>query len=1143
MDKNILKKFAIESRQDLMKKIESKIKTFYIDDNFSKQQNGDVYVLSNEKHTLSLTKEEYEKRETLIKRVKELGLGQVIEESAYTWFNRIVAIRYMEINDYLPLTKDNQSLGIRVLSSKDNTPDPEILKFTNLINTDLDIDFKKEKYTELKTDNDKFKYVLLLVCRKLGKVIPQVFDGKTDYIDILIPDNLLNDTGFINKTVIEVPEENFKHGVEIIGWLYQYYIFDLKDIYKKKYNKYNKESLPIMTQIFTNDCIVKYMVENTMFQKLKNYNVDITEFCSYITESNIIEISAKNNLKEFKFIDPCCGSGHILIYAFEILYKSYLKLGYNKKDIPLLIINNNLYGIDIDDRAAQLSILSVLLKGLEYDNALLSKSLKMNIISIKETNNLDCNIIVDLSDDSQKKALYLKEIFHDAKEYGSIIKVDNYNYDDLLKEVEEKNNIFSYNFLNEYNDIIKQAQILTDKYDVLVTNPPYLGVRYFDDKLKKYAEYYYKESKHDLCTIFMDSNLLKENGILGMVNQTTWLTQDSFSLFRKKLLNGRTILSMLILDKNIMDAGLDICTFIIKNKKETNFITNYYTVDNMDNGISYQEKYEIDNDKFLKSRDYAILYNLSNNMYDIYQNGTPLSEIAPTKQGLATSDNNRFLREWYEVQFDKIGFNCIKYEENYKWYPCNKGGSFRKWYGNYNKIINWEYDGKEIKNYASKLYKSFTRTIKNIPLYFKPGITWNSLAKELGCRIVPNGFIFETKGSMMFPKNEDNLIYLLGVTNSKVINKVAQVISPTLDFHEGPVGKLPIIIDANNKPIVEKIVRQNSELSKYDWDSFETSWDFKIHPIINMEMSLVNSQTKQKEELLSYNFDYWNQICNDRFNKLKNNEEELNRIFIEIYGLQDELTPEVKDKDITIRKADRVRDIKSLISYAVGCMFGRYSLDEDGLIYAGGEFDVNRYKTFKADVDNIIPITDDSYFSDDIVARFKTFIEIAYGKKTINENLDYIAESLGKRGTETSEETIRRYFINDFYNDHVKTYQKRPIYWLFDSGKKNGFKALIYMHRYNENTVPKVRLDYLHRIQTTYEKLLTDVNYKLTTELTMTDKKQVQNKQADLNAKLVEIKEYDEKIAHIANQKISIDLDDGVAVNYLKFEEILSKIK
>lgn len=1194
MDKNRLKKFAIESRKDLMRKIEDKINAFYVSEDFNIEQKGDLYILSNEKHSLSLTYEEYTKRNLLIKRIVELSLDQVIEEAAYTWFNRIIAIRYMEINDILPLTRDNRSLGIRVLSSKDNTPDPEILKFTNLMNPDLDINFRKEKYAELEDDNEKFKYVLLLICKKLGVVIPQVFDGVTDYIDILIPDNLLNDSGFVTKVINEVPEDNYNQ-VEIIGWLYQYYIFDLKSIYKERYKKYDKESLPIMTQIFTPNSIVKYMVENTILTKLYENGIDMRKDYTYYIIEHEFEKENKKNIEEIKFIDPCCGSGHILVYAFEVMYSAYKKCGYNKSKIPELIINNNLYGIDIDERAVQLSILAILLKAREYDKDLFNKKLDINIVSIKESNNVNENSLISLSDNSKRTLEYLIYLFRDAKEYGSILKIKRYNYDSLITELRQQNNIFSYSVIKELDPLIKLSNILSEKYDILVTNPPYLGIRYFDDKLKYYAESNYKYSKYDLCTIFMDSKLLAENGILGMVNQTTWLTQDSFSQFRKQLLQNKTIMSMLILNKNVMDAGLDICTFIIKNKLDKKYNTSYYNVTKMSEKIEYSNRYNINNQKFLNSKDYAILYNLSDSLYEVYQNSIPLHEIAPTKQGLATSDNNRFLREWYEVDYKKIGFGCKK-AGIYKWYPCNKGGNYRKWYGNFIKIINWENDGFEIKEYASKLYKSYTRTIKNIPLYFRSGITWNSLAKELGCRIVPNGFIFETKGSMMFP-DEKNILYLLGLTNSKVINTVARVISPTLDFHEGPVGKLPVIIDDEFKESVEKFVQQNIFISKLDWDSFEPSWDFKRHPLLEFIDSMpelhdsniqvpISHLKKVKnnygeecfiaDELpmrakISDSYERWEEFTKKQFYTLKRNEEELNKIFIDIYGLQEELTPEEDDKDVTIRKADQLREIKSLISYAVGCMFGRYSLDKEGLIYAGGDFDkvykkhkgeygnwagasLANYKvlndngkeidlSFEVDNDNVIPITDEAYFKDDIVERFKEFISVAYGKETLNENLDFIADTLGKKGTETSEDTIRRYFVNDFFNDHDKIYQKRPIYWLFDSGKKNGFKALIYMHRYNENLVPKIRLDYLHRMQATYEKILDDINYKLTTELSMTDKKEAQKRQADLNAKLQEIKEYDEKIAHIANQRINIDLDDGVKTNYEKFKDILAKIK
>ena len=520
---------------------------------------------------------------------------------------------------------------------------------------------------------------------------------------------------------------------------------------------------------------------------------------------------------------------------------------------------------------------------------------------------------------------------------------------------------------------------------------------------------------------------------------------------------------------------------------------------------------------------------------------------------------------------------------------------YRKWYGNTIEVVNWENNGKEIREYNN--YLNATRTsnigIANTQYYFKESGTWGLVSSaRFSVRYSPKGAIFDTGGSSLF---SDNIKYLIGLLNTKIVQEIMRIQNPTLNFQPGNVSKIPIIIDKVNE--VELFVEQNINLSKKDWDSFEISWDFKRHPLLEFidsmpglhdsnanvpptHLKIVKNNYEEEcfvaDELpmkarISDSFRRWKEYTEKQFSTLKKNEEELNKIFIDIYGLQDELTPDEEDKDVTIRKADQEREIKSLISYAVGCMFGRYSLEKDGLIYAGGDFDkvYKKYKgenggwagvslanytvlndngkeidlSFEVDNDNVIPITDEAYFGDDIVERFKKFISVVYGKETLNENLDFIAETLGKKGTETSEETIRRYFVNDFFKDHVKIYQKRPIYWLFDSGKKNGFKALIYMHRYNENLVPKIRLDYLHRMQTTYEKLLSDINYKLTTELSMTDKKEAQKRQADLNAKLQEIKEYDEKIAHIANQRISIDLDDGVKVNYEKFKDILAKIK
>lgn len=1222
MDKAILKKFAIESRQDLMEKIKNKINAFYVNEEFKNEQKGELYILSNEKHSLSLTHEEYKKRELLIKRINELSFEQVIEEAAYTWFNRIIAIRYMEINDMLPLTRDNQSLGIRVLSSKDNTPDPEILKFTNLMNPDLDIDFKKEKYAELKDDNEKFKYVLLLVCKKLGRVIPQVFDGVTDYIDILIPDNLLNDTGFVTKVINEVPENNFKQ-VEIIGWLYQYYNQTEKDRVISAKKAYKKNEIPYATQLFTPDWIVKYMVENSLGRYWVEHNGDgalypsntlypsnnlypsssITDNWKYFIKENIENKKEKINPTEITFIDPCCGSGHILVYAFEVFYQIYLQAGYNKKDIPELILKNNLYGLDIDDRAGQLSILSILLKAREYDKNIFNKTIarELNIMSIQESNSINKSLLEIITDENVKEdAVYLIDVFNNAKEIGSLLIVENRNYDNLLKTIKDDNTIFSIELKEKMIPLIKLSNILHQKYNIIVTNPPYMNNSVMPEKLKDYIQKNFKNVKSDMFSSFIIRNSIFgfKDSLLGFMTPYVWMFISSYEDLRKYIIDNMNISSLIQLEYSALEeATVPICTFVLKNTKCNN-VGIYFRLTDFTGGMSIQEQKYLDSisnneniylkdlEIFKKIPSFPITYWASDKLINLFEKYHLIGDQYDVKVGIQTGNNDKFLRLWYEVKQQKV-FN--------KWFYHNKGGEYRKWYGNRDFIINYENDGYELKNY--KINGKLASRPQNLEYNFKKSISWNLITSgEFSARYFDDKFTFNVAAPCCFPEDE-LLYYILGLFNSKITKTITKMLNPTLNMKTGDISKIPLIESKQDKEKIDKLVEKNISISKIDWDSFETSWDFKKHPLLEFidsmpglhdsnvkvpptHLKIVKNNYEEEcfiaDELpmrasISDAFRKWEEYTEKQFNILKKNEEELNKIFIDIYGLQDELTPDEEDKDVTIRKADQEREIKSLISYAVGCMFGRYSLEKDGLIYAGGDFDkvYKKYKgenggwagaslanytvlndnekeidlSFEVDNDNVIPITDEAYFGDDIVERFKKFISVVYGKETLNENLDFIAETLGKKGTETSEDTIRRYFVNDFFNDHVKTYQKRPIYWLFDSGKKNGFKALIYMHRYNENLVPKIRLDYLHRMQTTYEKLLSDINYKLTTELSLTDKKEVQKRQADLNAKLQEIKEYDEKIAHIANQRISIDLDNGVKVNYDKFKEILAQIR
>ena len=1223
MDKNVLKKFAVESRQELMEKVANKINKYFVDEYFDVNQNGEVYILINNKHTLRLTKSEYENRQLLVKRIKEITLEQVIEEAAYTWFNRIIAIRYMEIHNFLPLTKDNQSLGVRVLSSKDNIPDPEIMRISNLINPELDINFNKEYYGSIQDNNKRFEYILLLICKKLGKVIPQVFDGVTDYIDILIPDNLLNESGYISKLLEELSESNF-NSVEIIGWLYQYYNQTEKDRVMASNKSYNKNEIPYATQLFTPDWIVKYMVENSLGKMWIEQSGDTNlskNWKYYIYDTNIKRDKIRD-LSLIKFIDPCCGSGHVLVYAFEVFYNIYLSEGYNKNDIAELILSNNLFGLDIDDRAGQLSILSVILKAREYDKNIFNKNIikNLNILSIPDSETINIFSIDNLKINKNKEvAKLLIDEFKNAKEYGSLMQIEDEDYSSLIEELENSETIFLYDLKNKLMPLIKCSKILSQKYDVVVTNPPYMSSKGMPNILKKFIESNYKSGKSDLFAAFILKclNMVKQKGYLGMITMQSLMFLSSYTELRKNILNN-TICSLLQIGYNsfpeLNSQVAHAVSFIISKGSIDEFAGQYYNLNvgkvNADKDKVFlskinKEYYTNKNKDLLYLPNYIFAYWLSDVEKKILKNYEKLEKKMNIKQGLATGNNEYFVRNWFEVNINKIEFNAHDIDDFHdkgKLYaPYNKGGNFRKWYGNKENVIKFD----EIN------YKKLLNSGNHLPsreFYFKKGITWSLIGNEnFAARISDGGFVFDVGGSSGFPLKED-LEYLLAYLCSKITVNFLKALNPTINFQVGDIKNLPIsYIDEEKENEITKLSKENISMAKQDWDSFEISWDFKKHPLLefidsmpglhdsNIKVTpthlkiIKNSYGEEcyiADELplnakVSDSFRKWEGYTQKQFNTLKKNEEKLNEIFIDIYGLKDELTPEVEDKDIAIRKADKEREIKSLISYAVGCMFGRYSLDKEGLIYAGGDFDekykkykesdggwagvsLSNYKvlndngneidlSFEVDKDNIIPITDEAYLGDDIVERFKKFISVAYGEETLYENLESIAETLGKRNGETSEDTIRRYFINDFYNDHLKIYQKRPIYWLFDSGKKNGFKCLIYMHRYNEGLVSKIRLDYLHKIQNIYEKELKEISNKLDGDIDLTKKRELAKTQADISAKLQETKEYDEKIAHIADQKIKIDLDDGVVVNYAKFsvknpktgreESLLAKIK
>ena len=859
-------------------------------------------------------------------------------------------------------------------------------------------------------------------------------------------------------------------------------------------------------------------------------------------------------IKDSVFIDPCSGSGHILAYMFDVLMQIYESYGYTTREAVASIVENNLYGLDIDDRAAQLAYFAVMMKARQYDRRFFSRGIQPHVYAIAESNHVDsfaleyfCN-----GDAKLKKAMdtIISEL-HDAKEYGSIITVSQQEWSalyDRFAEITEDINMSRETALRELLPLVQVAEALAQKYDAVVTNPPYMGASGMGAKLSDYVKKNYPDSKSDLFAVFIEKcgQMAKRNGYQAMITQHAWMFLSSFEKLRTKLLSVDIVNMAHLGARAFEEIGGEVVqttSFVFRKSHITDYKGEYCRLiePNSQQGkedmfLSCENRYTADQSNFLKIPGSPVAYWLTSTFIKNFLRKSVNDEFIP-KFGMSTGDGERFIRFWYEIKYDK--FDCQSRNaddaksKNYPWVAVDKGGTYRKWYGNQNYAVWWKDDGKDIK--ACK--KSAVRSPQ---FFFTPHISWTLISTgHFSARYFAEGFALDTASNCIYFKSEPNM-EILGFMNSKVADSYLKVLNPTMNFSCGVIGLLPY--DKLNNLQVVQLVKKCIELAKTDWDSYETSWDFVTHPFITYRSGagFADIPMNKWQYRIADAYHTWESNATAQFDLLKKNEEELNRIFIDIYGLQDELTPEVEDKDVTVRKADLGRDIRSFISYAVGCMFGRYSLDVDGLVYAGGEWDNSKYSTFAADKDNIIPISDDEYFEDDIVGRFVKFVEVVYGKDTLDENLKFIADALGGKGQ--PKDVIRNYFLNDFYSDHCKIYQKRPIYWLFDSGKKNGFKALIYMHRYQPDTIARIRTDYVHEQQARYRTAIADLETRIANA--STGERVKLNKQLKtLNDQAVEIHEYEEKIHHLADQMISIDLDDGVKVNYAKFQDVLAKIK
>ena len=1169
MNKTAIKNYAIWARNTLIEAVGQRAFQYGI----TEKDCGDP--MADSVNGFVLTTAEKKQRQALIAKIREKGYEQVMEEAAYTWFNRFIALRFMEVNGYLPTR-------VRVFTDEENAFKPQILSEA----THLELDgLKLDRVIALKEANkteELFKYLLITQCNALSTVLPGMFQKIEDYTELLLPDNLLRDGSLIEQMVTAIPEEDWTEQVQIIGWLYQYYNTEPKDkVFAdlKKNIKITKENIPAATQLFTPDWIVHYMVENSLGRLwLEGHPNDTlkSEWKYYLDEAeqetevqaqlaDIRKEYAALKPEEIRVIDPCMGSGHILCVLFDVLVRIYEDYGYTAREAAVKIVENNLWGLDIDERAAQLSYFAVMMKARQYDRRFFTRKVQPHVYAIEESNGITSAPMHDMGlnlsqkeyGEAVKQTMRLVEEMHDAKEYGSIIHVTPCDWDLLRRfavprEEEDQLRLDIHGEVEasaRIQELINVAETLSQKYHIVVTNPPYMGNGGMSAKLSGYISEYYNDGKADLFATFILRclDLLTDNGMTGMMTSYTWMFLSGYQNIRQNVVFNHNLDSLIQPEYHSFfdEAYVPICTFVIANQhtgKRGTFIRLERFTGALQQGPKALEaikdskcdyRYSFDTDLLHLIPGSPLVYWANSSMFDQYTSCPLIQKIAPPKPGLSTGENDRFLRFWHEADYSRISFDGLS---DKKWYPINKGGEFRKWYGNHQYIVNWENDGFEIKNFKDKRGKLKSRP-QNLQYNFMPAISWSLITTgAFSVRYYPDYFMQNAAGICCYP-DSDKRYYLLGFLNSKPAQVYASMLSPTLNTNAGDIARIPFVFEASRKERIDELVTKCIAITTEDWDAFEVSWSFYEHPFISATRW---SPRGGAAPTIKRAFEVWAQVSKARFHKLKENEEELNRIFINIYGLDGELTPEVKDKDVTVRRADLQREVRSFISYAVGCMFGRYSLDVPGLVFAGGTWDASKYTTFQSDKDAIIPICDDEYFEDDIVGRFIRFVEVVYGKDTLEENLKFIADALGGKGT--SREVIRSYFLNDFYADHLRIYQKRPIYWLFDSGKKNGFKCLIYMHRYQPDTIARIRTDYVHEQQSRYRTAIADLEQRV--EIAAPAERLKLSKQLQkLRDQATEVQKYEEKIHHLADQMIKIDLDDGVKVNYAKFEDVLAKIK
>jgi type II restriction/modification system DNA methylase subunit YeeA len=1183
MNRTKLKNYAPQARRDFIQAMTDRAALYGLTANKIEPvvEKGDVAVIAGREHPRAVAK----KRKQLEDRIKRHGLDQTMEAMAYTWFNRLVAIRFMELHGYL-------DHGYRVLSHPEGKATPEILEHAEQV--DLP-GLKKEVAIDLKLAGNKeaelYRLLLTAQCNALHAAMPFLFEKIDDETELLLPDNLLHSDSLIRKLVNEIDEEDWQ-AVEIIGWLYQFYISEKKDEVIGKVVA--SEDIPAATQLFTPNWIVKYLVQNTLgrqwlatypqsaLRQQMQYYIEPAEQTPEVQEQLKAITPTSLNPEELTLLDPACGSGHILVDAYDLFKAIYQERGYRAKDIPALILQKNLFGLEIDDRAAQLAAVALMMKARADDRRIFDSEAKPNILAFQDSQGMNAGDIThalnspilkeemppsqylmeEIEEDDNplfnRKTLSEKghvalgdlatllELFENAKTFGSLIQVPP-TLAVKLPEIEQRlNDVLTHGDLTHASaygikPLLQQARLLASQYDTVVANPPYMGGKYFAGKLKDFVADSYKDAKADLYACFIQRNLAfaESNGFIGMITIPNWMFLSSFEVLRRSLLDNQTIDSFIHNGRGVFGSDFGTCSFILRNQSLPAYRGVFRrlfdkqgsvaSIEELNRRFFNAKSFSPANRDFARIRRAPLAYWVSDNVRSVFAENPCIGDISNPSVGLQPGDTAAFVRFWHEVDYSRTQLphlrNATVANESVRWYLFNKGGEYRKWFGNTDYLVDWENNGSRLRQCPG----SRPQGREN---YFKEGATWSAISSGiLACRLQPFGTIYSNAGMAAFGTAEE-IRLILGLLNSPVGLYCLSVINPSINYGAETIGAVPY------RPVPSAVVTVSSlvEKSQVDWNDSETSWGFESLPAVRHRTTTY----QQAQETADVK-------CSVRFEQVKELEEQNNRLFIGAYGLQDELSPEVPDDQITLSRPDRAEDIGRLLSYAIGCMMGRYSLDKPGLIYAqsGNQgFDPSHYKTFRADDDGIIPLLETDWgIRDDASNRTVEFIGVAWPKEHLEENLKFIADSLGPNNGEQSRDTIRRYLATGFYRHHLSMYKRRPIYWLFTSGKQRAFQCLVYLHRYHEGTLARMRTEYVIPLQGQIAARTEQLEGDKTKATSTSHRRKLQKEQDDLKKRQAELAAFEEKLKHAADQKISLDLDNGVKVNYGKFGDLLAEAK